>query len=302
MNRNFLVTGGAQGIGLAMCREILSKGGSVFFTDINSEIGEQTHADLSKNFGDKNVGFAQQDVTDQEQWRKVWEMAEKFFGGKVDALCNNAGIFHKTDWKKVLDINFMGVAYGTMLAIEKMGVSHGGSGGLIVQTGSMASFLAGFPTIEEGAYTAAKQGIHGYCRAMANEETYIKEKVRMVTLCPWFVNTELVRSQIKSPSEIEAKYKFRQLEVHEVGAAFDRLVVHGLSGQMLVVMPGFTFFWPDWNRNLMKVFSIASKFCIKVLGHKSSEPITPEQLMQVAVMMLLLFGILFHLLVSWLGF
>ena len=101
-------------------------------------------------------------------------MAEKFFGGKVDALCNNAGIFHKTDWKKVLDINFMGVAYGTMLAIEKMGVSNGGSGGLIVQTGSMASFLAGFPTIEEGAYTAAKQGIHGYCRAMANEETYIK--------------------------------------------------------------------------------------------------------------------------------
>ena len=38
----------------------------------------------------------------------------------------------------------------------------------------------------------------------------------MVALCPWFVNTELVRSQIKSPNEIEEKYKFRQLEIHEV--------------------------------------------------------------------------------------
>ena len=43
-----------------------------------------------------------------------------------------------------------------------------------------------------------------------------REKVRMVALCPWFVNTELVRSQISSPSDIEEKYKFRALEAHEV--------------------------------------------------------------------------------------
>jgi len=302
MNRNFLVTGGAQGIGLSMCNQILSKGGKVFFTDINTELGEKTREALKKDFGEKNVGFAEQDVTKQDQWNEVWEKAEKFFEGKVEALCNNAGIFHKTEWKKVLDINLMGVAYGTMLAIEKMGASRGGSGGLIVQTGSMASFLAGFPTIEESAYTAAKQGIHGYCRAMGNGETYKKEKVRMVALCPWFVNTELVRSQVSSTSEIEEKYKIRALEAHEVGAAFDRLVVNALSGQMLVVMPGFTFFWPDWNRRLLMVFSMVSKFCIKVMGHKSSEPVTPEQMMQVAIIMFLFLAILFHIFLSWLGF
>ena len=37
-----------------------------------------------------------------------------------------------------------------------------------------------------------------------------------------------------------------------------------MSGQMLVVMPGFTFYWPDWNKNLLMVFSMVSKFCIKV--------------------------------------
>merc|ERR1712013_863217 len=161
MNRNFLVTGGAQGIGLAMCNQILSKGGRGFLTDINTELGEKTR-----------TLFGEQDVTKQEEWREVWEKAEKFFGGRVEVLCNNAGIFHKTEWKRTLDINLMGVAYGTMLAMEKMGVSKGGQGGLIIQTGSMASFLAGFDTIEESAYTAAKQGVLGYCRSVATPQLY----------------------------------------------------------------------------------------------------------------------------------
>jgi len=302
MNRDFLVTGGAQGIGLSMCRQILSKGGRVFFTDINVENGEKTKAALEKDFGGKNVEFAEQDVTKEEQWREVWDKAEKFFEGKVSVLCNNAGIFHKKDWKKVLDINLQGLATGTMLAMEKMGASRGGPGGLIVQTGSMACFLAGFDTVEESAYTASKQAVLGYCRSMANEKTYKVEKVRMVGLCPWFVNTELVRSQLHSLNEVEEKYKIRSLETQEVGAAFDRLVVTGLSGQMLVVMPGFTFYWPDWNRSLLAVFSMASKFCIKVMGHPAAEPVSPQQLMQVGFIMFFIMAILFHLFISWLGF
>jgi len=274
----------------------------VFFTDINVENGGKTKEELSKEFGAKNVGFAEQDVTKEDQWREVWDKAEKFFDGKVEVLCNNAGIFHKKDWKRVLDINLHGLACGTMLAMEKMGVSRGGTGGLIVQTGSMASFLAGFDTIEESAYTAAKQGVLGYCRSLANEKTYQKERVRMVGICPWFVNTELVRSQLTRPNEVEETYKIRALETHEVGAAFDRLVVTGKSGQMLVVMPGFTFYWPDWNMKLMSIFSIACKFSIKVLGHSSSEPITPQDLLHVGLICFFLLALLFHVVLSWLGF
>merc|ERR1711874_430612 len=155
--------------------------------------------------------------------------------------------------------------------------------------------------IEESAYTAAKQGVLGYCRSVALPETYQREKVRVVGLCPWFVNTELVRSQY-STNEIETKYGIRALEVHEVGAAFDRLVVTSMSGQMMVVMPGFTFYWPDWNRRMLMLFGMASKFCIKVLGHKSSEPVTPEQLLQVAIIVFLILAIIFHIFLAWLGF
>ena len=87
---------------------------------------------------------------------------------------------------------------------------------------------------------------------------------------------------------------------------------------MLVVMPGFTFYWPDWNRSLLAVFSMASKFCIKVdnlvvrnyvlyfylqvMGHPAAEPVSPQQLMQVGFIMFLIMAILFHLFISWLGF
>ena len=47
-------------------------------------------------------------------------------------------------------------------------------------------------------------------------------------------------------------------------------MVTGLPGQMLVVMPGFTFYWPDWNRRMLMVFSMVSKFCIKVGTFNSS--------------------------------
>ena len=87
----------------------------------------------------------------------------------------------------------------------------------------------------------------------------------------------------------------------------------------MVVMPGFTFYWPDWNRRMLMVFSMISKFCIKVgpfnsinmsdlllimqvMGHKSSEPVTPDQMMQVVVILLFVLAIIFHIFLSWLGF
>jgi len=305
MNRNFLVTGGAQGIGLAYCRTILTGGGNVFFTDINEEQGEKTQEILVKEFGKTRVGFCKQDVTDEAGWPLAWDAADAFFSpGKVEALCNNAGIFHTTAWKRMLDINLCGLVTGTMLAIERLGASRGGPGGLIVQTASMASFLAGFDTIEEGMYTCSKQGVLGLVRSMGRElPSYKKEKVRMVGISPLFVNTELVRSQVDSGNNrVIGDYKGRFLEPEEIGLAFQRLVVGGESGQMLVVMPGFCFYWPDWNRSMIKIFSMICMFCVKVMGHPASEPILPSQMRNVAIAFTLLCGILFHLLLSYLGY
>ena len=59
-----------------------------------------------------------------------------------------------------------------------------------------------------------------------NKELFIiipkpRDRVRMVGLCPWFVNTELVKSQVKNTNEIEEKYKIRALEIDEVSILYD---------------------------------------------------------------------------------
>jgi len=301
MNRNFLVTGGAQGIGFAICREILEKGGNVFLTDINSTLGEESKEKLAKEFGATRVGYGEQDVTNKEQWRTVWEGAEKFFGGRVDALVNNAGIFSKTAYDKVLDINLMGLAHGSMLAVEKMGTSRGGGGGLIVQISSGAGLLPIGANLEEASYTASKHGVIGFVKWMAKSENYLREKVRMVAICPSFVETKLV-SNVASLESIKQKSGMDIMQPEEISSAFSKMVVNGNSGDCLVIIPGMKFLWPDPSRITMTQCAIISKILIKVFGHKKDEPITQQQIQRGQMVGLFLIAVIFHIFLSWIGF
>jgi len=310
MNRNFLVTGGAQGIGLAYCRTILNAGGNVFFTDINEVQGAKTQEFLVKEFGKKRVGFYKQDVTDEAGWPLAWDAADAFFSpGKVEVLCNNAGLFHKTMWKRVLDINMVGLVTGTMLAIERLGASRGGPGGLIVQTASIVSFDSFyFDTIEEAIYMCTKQGILGLVRSMGKDSpSYKKEKVRMVGIAPSAVNTEMQKQALDGAITADVVNQTGAtntglLEPEEVGLAFQRLVVGGESGQMLVVMPGYSYYWPDWNGSMIKIFGKISLFFVKVLGHPSTDPILPAQMRNAAIAVFLFIGIALYLILSFVGF
>ena len=68
------------------------------------------------------------DVTKEEDWKDVWIKAEAFFGGKVEALVNNAGIYGGQGSldHKILDVNLIGMVHGTKLAREQMSVENGG--------------------------------------------------------------------------------------------------------------------------------------------------------------------------------
>ena len=106
----------------------------MFFTDISSERGELTRAELEADHGSARLAFSQHDVSDCAQWSQVWLRAEEFFGGEVEVLCNNAGIYetYQSTNTNIINVNLLGVVYGTNLAMEKMSVERGGRGGLIV--------------------------------------------------------------------------------------------------------------------------------------------------------------------------
>ena len=74
-----------------------------------------------------------------------------------------------------MEVNLGGAATGTMLAVEKMGVSGGGDGGVVISTASLSSILAGmFNSWKEEMYTATKWSVLALTRSMANTNIWEK--------------------------------------------------------------------------------------------------------------------------------
>merc|ERR1719369_764855 len=307
MDRNFLITGAAQGIGYQFTRRALLGGGRVVMTDLAKEEGELRAKELEKEFGLSKVCFVHHDVRDEEMWKMAWEHAEKFFGGQVQVLMNNAGVFHRTNWRLMLDVNLGGLATGTMLAIEKMGVSRGGQGGLIFQTASLASLVGGsFTSAEEEIYTATKWAILGLTRSMGKQETYVKEKVRMVSVCPWVVNTGLVQSAIKTMGEAEKSRKMnswahRLIDPEDVAKAVEHAIVHGEPGDVLTVGPGVVYYYPDIQRMVFLLYKVIHTLLVTVGRIPPTQAITTSQIGFVFCLLLLGMAFLFHLLFTFMG-
>ena len=93
---------------------------------------------------------------------KVWDEAESWLGDKVDVLMNNAGVFSRSNWRPMNDINLTGLLIGTYMAIQRMGLTQGrgNRGGTVVQTASLAGLLTtGWTSHTEYTYTATKHAV-----------------------------------------------------------------------------------------------------------------------------------------------
>ena len=88
MNKDFLITGAANGIGLGYTRRALSGGGRVVMADIDREEGAKQVKHLGEEFGAGRVYFVYLDVRDEELWKNAWDEAETFFGGPVEVILN----------------------------------------------------------------------------------------------------------------------------------------------------------------------------------------------------------------------
>ena len=93
---------------------------------------------------------------------QVWDEAESWLGDKVDVLINNAGVFSRSNWRPMNDINLTGLLIGTYMAIQRMGLTQGrgNRGGTVVQTASLAGLLTtGWTSHTEYTYTATKHAV-----------------------------------------------------------------------------------------------------------------------------------------------
>ena len=123
-NRNAIVTGGAQGFGLAISKRLLESGANVICWDIDDEMISK----ISSEMGDKNIDFNKIDVTNPDEIKLGIDQAIKSLE-KIDIFINNAGItgpndttwkYEIEDWKKVLDIDLNGVFYCSKYIVPHM--------------------------------------------------------------------------------------------------------------------------------------------------------------------------------------
>ena len=105
-NKVAIITGSAQGLGKAFAVRILEAGARVCISDVNRERGEAALKELQERFSKDKVCFVPCDVTNEDEFRNLFDEAEKNFNvGCVDILVNNAGINTIHGWRKCMSIN-----------------------------------------------------------------------------------------------------------------------------------------------------------------------------------------------------
>lgn len=237
-----IVTGAGQGLGKGISDVLLKNGAKVVLLDRNETAGKSARADCAKKYGGDRVIFFPCDVTSDEHLKDAFQKTiEKF--GRIDIVCNNAGIVDETNWEKMVEINLSGVVKGTYLALQYMKKENGGSGGVIVNTASIAGIG---PLLLLPVYTATKHGVIGFTRAMADASKASGYGVRLNALCPTYVNTPLMEymtnermtgqfSHLK-PHCMEFQKTFGMLEAPVVAEAILQLVAdEEINGAALVV-------------------------------------------------------------------
>lgn len=187
-----LITGAASGIGRGIALRLAEVGAVTVIFDIDREKGELVAAEIAER-GGRSLSVCGDVRSGQDCKRAVQEAIQKF--GKIDILCNNAGIairksvdaLSEDEWDRAVDVTLKSVFLLSREVIPHM-IRTGG--GAIINTGSGWG-LKGGP--HAASYCAAKGGVVNLTRAMAID--YGKHNIRVNCVCPGDVDTPMLHSE-----------------------------------------------------------------------------------------------------------
>lgn len=211
-----VVTGGASGIGAALCRRFAAEGAArVVVADLNAAGAARVAAEIG--------GVAvTTDVSREDEIRRLVQSA-----GEIDLFCSNAGIAlaggadaSDDDWKKSFDVNFMAHVWAARALLPQM--LERGSGYLLC-TASAAGLLS---QIGSAPYTASKHAAVAFAEWLSI--TYGGRGIRVSCLCPQGVRTGML-NETTGPAFLLAG----ALEPDAVAAH----VVDGLREERFLILP-----------------------------------------------------------------
>ncbi|AXR05155.1 acetoacetyl-CoA reductase [Salinimonas sediminis] len=187
MSRVALVTGGTRGIGEAICTALHDAGYKVIANYCGNDEAAQA---FTKKTSIPSLKF---DVSDHEATQEAINHIESDYG-PIDILVNNAGItrdgtMHRMDfeqWNAVIQTN-LGSCFNTSRCVIEGMRSRGF--GRIVNVGSINGQAGQYGQVN---YAAAKSGIHGFTKALAQEGA--GKGITVNAIAPGYVDTEMVRA------------------------------------------------------------------------------------------------------------
>jgi meso-butanediol dehydrogenase / (S,S)-butanediol dehydrogenase / diacetyl reductase len=190
-----IVTGAGRGIGRAVVERLAREGAAVTATQRAVAEGEE----LARSLGAEGhrITFVPGDVRSESDAEAVVAATLARFG-RIDILCNNAGVgllksvveTAHAEYDEVFDTNVWGLFTFSRYAIPHMVEAGGGS---VINIGSVAATV-GFAT--DAAYCASKGAVHALTRQMALD--YATAGVRVNCVAPGFIETEQVRVYLDS--------------------------------------------------------------------------------------------------------
>ncbi len=191
------ITGGAQGIGLAVARAFLEQGAKVAIADVQAEAVSKAAASLGSS-----CLAVPLDVTDEAATATAGaQIMDRF--GRLDIIVPNAGILllkHAVDtevagFRKVIDVNLTG-AFITAKVLAQHIVA-GKRGGRIILTSSLFGLRGGR---ENAAYSASKFGMVGLMQCLAAE--LAADGILVNAVCPGQMDTDMIRQLFRDRAKI----------------------------------------------------------------------------------------------------
>lgn len=213
-NKSIIITGAAMGLGLAAAKALARQGAHLTLVDFNEQTLTAAQQELAREFPGVKIITVVGDASKEEDVKRYIDAAVKAFG-RIDGLYNNAGIegrqapmteYDIDVFKKVIDINLMGVYYGMRHVIPVMQKQKYGR---IVNVASVGGIRG---VQNQVAYVASKHAVSGMTKNAALE--YGRDGITTNAIAPGAILTPMVAEAFKQvnpadPKKAESDYAQR---------------------------------------------------------------------------------------------
>jgi NAD(P)-dependent dehydrogenase (short-subunit alcohol dehydrogenase family) len=265
-----VVVGASSGIGRETALKFAQRGAKVVVS-ARSQPGIDSLVDEIKSFTGEAIGILA-DVSDFNQVKAIADKAVEQYG-RIDSWVHNAAVelyasFEQTtpeEFKRVIDVNLMGQAYGAMAALPH--IKREGRGALI----HVSSIEARRSLPLQSAYAAAKHGIDGFLESLRVELQHEKLPISITNVMPASINTPLfskARTKLGvKPQGVPPIYQPSLVSdaILDVAEHPKREVVVGGAGKIILLAQRI-------SPSLVDVYMVRTAF----KGQRTNEPKAPD--------------------------